>query len=54
MADLVKRGVSGAGSTGLGLDIVRRTAEQAHGTLELNDRPGGGAVIRVWLGGSVG
>jgi signal transduction histidine kinase len=54
MGGLAKRGVSGAGSTGLGLDIVRRTAEQAHGSMELNDRPGGGAVIRVWLGGPEG
>jgi signal transduction histidine kinase len=54
MGGLAKRGVSGAGSTGLGLDIVRRTAELAHGSMELNDRPGGGAVIRVWLGGSEG
>jgi signal transduction histidine kinase len=27
--------VSGAGSTGIGLDVARRTAEQAGGTLEL-------------------
>ena len=47
---LAARGVSGAGSTGLGLDIVRRTAESAGGSMEMNDRPGGGAVIRVWLG----
>jgi signal transduction histidine kinase len=48
--DVVTRGVSGAGSTGLGLDIVRRTAESVGGAMELNDRPGGGAVVRVWLG----
>jgi len=47
---VARRGVSGAGSTGLGLDIVRRTAEQVQGSMEMNDRPGGGAVIRVWLG----
>ncbi|MGH8952849.1 MAG: sensor histidine kinase [Acidimicrobiia bacterium] len=48
--NLAVRGVSGAGSTGLGLDIVRRSAESAGGSMEMNDRPGGGAVIRVWLG----
>ncbi len=44
------RGVSGGGSTGLGLDIVRRTAESVGGSMQLNHRPGGGAVVRVWLG----
>lgn len=48
--DVATRGVSGAGSTGLGLDIVRRTAESVNGVMEMNDRPGGGAVVRVWLG----
>lgn len=47
---LAERGVSGAGSTGLGLDIVRRTAELVGGEMEMYDRPGGGAVVRVWLG----
>jgi signal transduction histidine kinase len=49
-ATAVARGVSGAGSTGLGHDIVRRTAEAAGGSLQLNDRLGGGAVVRVWFG----
>jgi signal transduction histidine kinase len=49
-AGLASRGVSGAGSTGLGLDIVRRTAELAGGSMEMNNRPGKGAVVRVWLG----
>ena len=44
------RGVSGVGSTGLGLDIARRTAELSGGFLEMSDRPGGGAVALVWLG----
>jgi signal transduction histidine kinase len=49
-AAAIGRGVSGAGSTGLGLDIARRAAELSGGGLELNDRPGGGAVVRVWFG----
>ena len=44
------RGVSGRGSTGLGLDIVRKTAFAAGGSLEIGDRPGGGAVVRVSFG----
>jgi signal transduction histidine kinase len=40
-----ERGHSGAGSTGLGLDIARRTAEAAGGDLVLSDRPAGGASI---------
>ena len=49
--DLVpERGVSGRGSTGLGLDIVRKTAIAAGGTLQIDDRPGGGAVVRVRFG----
>ena len=47
---LMDRGVSGRGSTGLGLDIVRRTAEMTGGHLDMNDRPGGGAVIHVRFG----
>jgi len=45
-----ERGVSGGGSTGLGLDIVRKTARAAGGELNTDDRPGGGAVVRVVLG----
>ncbi|HEX6220349.1 MAG TPA: HAMP domain-containing sensor histidine kinase [Acidimicrobiia bacterium] len=44
------RGVSGAGSTGLGLDIVRKTVTAAGGSVEIDDRPGGGAVVRVRFG----
>jgi signal transduction histidine kinase len=40
-----KRGHSGAGSTGLGLDIARRTAEAAGGSMVLADRPTGGARV---------
>lgn len=46
----VERGVSGVGSTGLGLDIVRKTANVVGGTVEMDDRPGGGAVVRVVFG----
>lgn len=47
---VLQRGVSGAGSTGLGLDIVRRMANLTGGGLELDDRPGGGAVVTVRFG----
>lgn len=43
------RGVSGAGSTGLGLDIVRRTAEGAGGYLNIGRAPRGGARIELRL-----
>ncbi len=44
---MVARGASGAGSTGLGLDIVRRTAEGAGGsmTVGVGDDLGGAAVV---------
>lgn len=48
-AGLVARGVSGAGSTGLGLDIALRSAIQAGGGLEILDRDGGGARVEVQL-----
>jgi len=44
------RGLSTAGSTGLGLDIVRRTAEASGGRLLLAERPGGGAEVTLELG----
>ena len=37
-ATLAERGRSGAGSTGLGLDVARRTAERVGGQLEVGDR----------------
>lgn len=46
----LERGVSGGGSTGLGLDIVRKTARSLGGVLHTDNRPGGGAVVRVVLG----
>jgi signal transduction histidine kinase len=45
--DLVARGVSGAGSTGLGLDIARRTAEAGGGGLRIGRAPWGGALIEL-------
>ncbi|GAA5053640.1 signal transduction histidine kinase [Thermocatellispora tengchongensis] len=49
-AGRLERGSSGAGSTGLGLDIARRTAEAAGGGLTLGSGPGGrGARVTVVL-----
>lgn len=49
--DLVSRGASGAGSTGLGLDIARRAAAASGGRLELGRSPHlGGLMARVTLG----
>ncbi|GAA2854077.1 HAMP domain-containing sensor histidine kinase [Streptosporangium fragile] len=45
----LERGESGAGSTGLGLDIARRTAESAGGSLSLGTSPQGGASVVVFL-----
>ncbi|MGE5290663.1 MAG: HAMP domain-containing protein [Micromonosporaceae bacterium] len=47
---LLQRGASGAGSTGLGLDIVRRAAASSGGTLVLSETPGGGARATLDLG----
>jgi signal transduction histidine kinase len=41
------RGASGADSTGLGLDIVRRQAERCGGRLEWGNGPDGGARVVV-------
>jgi signal transduction histidine kinase len=49
-ADVLRRGASGGGSTGLGLDIARRTAEQAGGGLALGRSPEGGLAVTVDLG----
>ena len=45
----VQRGVSGAGSTGLGLDIVRRAAEASGGRLIIARSPLGGARVGILL-----
>ncbi len=42
-----ERGLSGAGSTGLGLDIARRTAVAAGGGLRISDAPGTEVVLSL-------
>ncbi|RJQ66858.1 sensor histidine kinase [Pseudonocardiaceae bacterium YIM PH 21723] len=49
-ADPARRGSSGAGSTGLGLDIVSRTAAASGGAMTLGTAPGGGAQVTVEFG----
>lgn len=45
----LRRGLSGSGSTGLGLDIARRCAEQAGGGLRLGRSPSGGTRAQLHL-----
>lgn len=47
---LLSRGASTGGSSGLGLDIARRTAESSGGAMHLGSSPSGGAQIVVELG----
>lgn len=47
--DPTSRGVSGGGSTGLGLDIARRTAEQAGGSLTVTSPPANGLRVDLTL-----
>ncbi len=47
---VLERGASAGGSTGLGLDIVRRAAERTGGRLTVSNRPEGGARVEVMLG----
>jgi len=47
---VLRRGASGSGSTGLGLDIVRRLAESAHGQVSLDRSDLGGLAVHVRLG----
>ncbi len=46
----VRRGHSGTGSTGLGLDIARRTAESTGGALTIGTSPQGGGRVEVVFG----
>lgn len=48
--DVTARGTSGAGSTGLGLAIAVRTAEESGGSVALERSPAGGGRVRVELG----
>ncbi|MGZ4604467.1 MAG: ATP-binding protein [Kineosporiaceae bacterium] len=48
--DVINRGKSNKGSTGLGLDIVRRAALASGGSLELGRSRLGGALVRLVLG----
>lgn len=52
--DVVGRGESRAGSTGLGLDIARRTAAASGGDLRIGRAPGGGARVAMRLGPPAG
>ncbi|WP_084963102.1 HAMP domain-containing sensor histidine kinase [Thermoactinospora rubra] len=45
----LERGASGAGSTGLGLDIARRLAESTGGWIKVDRSSLGGAQIGLWL-----
>jgi signal transduction histidine kinase len=45
----VQRGISGAGSTGLGLDIVRKAADTLGGRLVVARGPLGGARVGIFL-----
>ncbi|WP_199443176.1 HAMP domain-containing sensor histidine kinase [Umezawaea beigongshangensis] len=49
----LQRGSSGAGSTGLGMDIARRAAESTGGGLHVDRGPLGGARVQLRLGRSV-
>jgi signal transduction histidine kinase len=45
----VRRGASGGGSTGLGLDIARQMAENTGGSIQFDRGRLGGARIKLWL-----
>ena len=51
---VVRRGESRAGSTGLGLDIARRTASASGGELSIGTAPGGGGEVTMRLGPPAG
>lgn len=47
---VLRRGESRGGSTGLGMDIARRTAEASGGRLEINSEHGRGTTVTMLLG----
>lgn len=49
-ARVLRRGESRAGSTGLGLDIARRTATASGGDLRIGTSPSGGAKVGLRIG----
>ncbi len=50
MGKFLRRGASGTGSTGLGLDIARHAADASGATLILGAAPSGGAQVTLDLG----
>lgn len=54
LAAALRRGSSGAGSTGLGLDIARRAAESTGGSLVVDRGPLGGTRVQLRLGRAEG
>jgi signal transduction histidine kinase len=49
-SSMARRGMSGGGSTGLGLDIATRIAESSGGTLTVGRSARGGAAVTIGLG----
>jgi len=50
----VRRGLSGGGSTGLGLDIARRIAEESGGTMTIGPSASGGRWVTLGFGAPAG
>lgn len=48
-SEVLERGLSDSGSTGLGLDIARRLAERSGGSIEIGPSASGGARVRLNL-----
>jgi signal transduction histidine kinase len=49
-AEAAERGAAGSGSTGLGLDIARRTASASGGSMQVGAGVSGGAEVRLRFG----